>query len=55
METFGIIGMSFGVFGLIAFTQVQALSSELAELKKKLHESGALPPDGEAASGSEES
>ena len=36
MEAFGIIGMSFGVFGLIAFINLQEVSKELAELKRSL-------------------
>ena len=32
MEAFGIIGMTFGIFGLMAFTQVQGLAKELADL-----------------------
>ena len=49
MEVFGIIGMSFGVFGLLAFIQVQHLSKEISEMKKELKESGALNDDADEA------
>lgn len=42
MEPFGIIGMSFGIFGLIAFVNLQSLSKELTELKSQLRDSGVL-------------
>ena len=46
MEAFGIIGMSLGssgfVFGLLAFTQVSALTKELEKLKSTLKESSVI-------------
>lgn len=42
MEMFGIIGMSFGIFGLLAWIQLQNVSKELNEMKKALMESGVL-------------
>ena len=47
METFGIVGMSFGVFGLIAFVHVQGVMKEMAELKEKLREAGILEAPGD--------
>ena len=42
MEVFGIIGMSLGVFGLLAFLQVSQQQKELSEIKKALEESGIM-------------
>lgn len=42
MEVFGIIGMSFGVFGLLAFVQVSNQQQELAKIKKALKEAGIM-------------
>jgi hypothetical protein len=42
MEVFGIIGMSFGVFGFLGWIQSQANTTELAALKNELRESGVL-------------
>lgn len=46
MESNEIIGMVFGMmgmtFGLMAWIQIQATSKELADLKTRLQESGAL-------------
>ena len=42
MEVFGIIGMTFGTFGFLAWIQSQANTTELAALKKELKESGVL-------------
>ena len=53
MEVFGIIGMSFGTFGLIAFVQGAQVAKELAELKKELRASGYLkdsPGEGKKSS-----
>ena len=56
MEVFGIIGMSLGVFGLLAFLQVSQKQKELSEIKKALEESGILKAeksnDGEESAGS---
>lgn len=38
METFGIVGMTFGIFGFIAF-------AKLVKLEKHLKESGVLDKD----------
>ena len=48
MEVFGIVGMGFGVFGLLAWIQLQNVAKELAELKKALRESGALEGEPDA-------
>ncbi len=49
MEAFGIIGMTFGIMGMglgaFAFTQLQSVTKELAELKKELTRSGVLKAD----------
>lgn len=49
MEAFGIIGMSFGItaMGLAAsaFTKLQGVTKELADLKQELTESGVLKAD----------
>ena len=55
MEAFGIIGMVFGIMGMglgaSAFTQLQGVTKDLAELKKELTESGVLKGDGQTEAG----
>lgn len=45
METFGIIGMSLGVFGLLAFIQVTHQQKELSKIVKALKEAGIMKDD----------
>lgn len=39
---FGLVGMGFGVFGLMAFFQLQVVAKELNEIKSELKKSGVL-------------
>ena len=45
MEVYGIIGMSFGVFGLLAFIQVSHQQKEVSKIMKALKESGIIKDD----------
>lgn len=40
---FGMLGMSTGTFGIIAFSQCAQVRKELADLKRSLRDAGILP------------
>lgn len=40
MDTFGLLGFVFGIFGLIAFGQVNKLKKDVETLKKALQING---------------